>query len=142
VKKATIFIKEEEVKRNRYVVDASGKVLGRLAAKVAIYLEGKHKPIYTPHVDAGDYIVVVNAEKVVVTGKKFKQKMYFTHSGFPGGDRLLNFEKMMSKSPEKVIRLAVKGMLPHSRLGEKMIRKLKVFRGEKPEYQKWEKLEV
>jgi len=142
MKKTTIFVKEEEVKRNRYVVDASGKVLGRLAAKVAFFLEGKHKPIYTPHVDVGDYMVVVNAEKVIVTGKKFKQKKYFTHSGFPGGDRLLNFEKMMSKSPEKVIRLAVRGMLPHNRLGAKMIRKLKVFRGERPEYQKWEKLEV
>jgi len=138
----TVFAKEKEIVRNRFVVDASGKILGRLAAKVATYLRGKHKPIYTPQVDTGDYIVVVNAEKVRVGGKKVKQKMYFTHSGFPGGDRLLNFEKMMSKSPEKVIRLAVKGMLPHNRLGAKMIRKLKIFRGEKPEYQKWEKLEV
>ncbi|MGB9613475.1 MAG: 50S ribosomal protein L13 [Candidatus Margulisiibacteriota bacterium] len=141
-KKQTVFAREGEVKRRRYLLDAQGKVLGRLATKVATYLRGKHKPIYTPHVDCGDYVVVVNAEKVKVTGKKIKQKVYFTHSGFPGGDRILSFEKMITKCPEKVIELAVKGMLPHNRLGAKMIRKLKIYRGERPELKNWERLEV
>lgn len=141
-KSITFFANENKIKRERYVVDAAGKVLGRLASKVAVYLRGKHKAIFTPHVDCGDYVVVINAEKVKITGKKFKQKLYFTHSGFPGGDKLLSFEKMISTQPEKVVRLAIWGMLPHNRLGAKMIRKLKVFRGEKPEYNSWTKLEV
>lgn len=141
-RKFTVFARVGKIERKRYVVDATDKVLGRLASKIAVYLRGKHKPIYTPHVDCGDYVVVVNAEKVKVTGKKFKQKMYFTHSGFPAGDRLLSFEKMISKCPEKVVEVAVKGMLPHNRLGAKLMRKLKVFRGDRPEYHKWEKLEV
>jgi len=141
-KNKTIFIKAEDVKRQRYLVDASGKVLGRLASKVAVYLRGKHKPIFTPQTDCGDFLVIVNAEKIRVTGKKLKDKTYFTHSGFPGGDKLLNYEKMMANKPEKVIRLAVMGMLPHNRLGAKMLKKIKIFRGERPEYSKWSKLEV
>jgi large subunit ribosomal protein L13 len=123
-------------------VNAESKVLGRLATKVATYLRGKHKPLFTPHVDCGDYIVVINAEKVKVTGKKIKGKMYFTHSGYPAGDKMVCFEKMIATQPEKVIRLAVRGMLPHNRLGDKMINKLEIFRGEKPEYNKLTKLEV
>ena len=138
----TKFAKDKEIIREHYVVDASGKILGRLATKVANYLRGKQKPIFTPQTDCGDYIVVVNAEKVAVTGKKTKGKTYFTHSGYPGGDKLLTLEKMLSIKPEKVIQLAVAGMIPHNRLGSKVIRKLKIFRGERPEYAKWSKLEV
>ena len=138
----TVFTKSEDVQRERYLVDASGRILGRLASKVAVYLRGKHKPCFTPQTDCGDYVVVVNAEKVKVTGKKLKGKLYFTHSGYPGGDKLLSFEKMIATQPEKVVELAIAGMLPHNRLGAKMFKKLKVFRGERPEYNKWKKLEV
>jgi len=135
-------MKAEDVKRQHYLVDASGRVLGRLASKVAVYLRGKHKPIFTPQTDCGDFVVIVNADKIRVTGKKLKDKTYFTHSGFPAGDKILNYEKMMAKQPEKVVQLAVTGMLPHNRLGAKMLKKLKIFRGERPEYSKWSKLEV
>jgi len=141
-KNKTKFTSNQEIKRERYVVDASGKILGRLATKVSVYLRGKQKPIFTPQTDCGDYVVVVNAEKVKVTGRKIKDKMYFTHSGYPGGDKLLSLEKMMEIKPEKVIQLAITGMIPHNRLGAKVVKKLKVFRGERPEYKKWLKLEV
>ncbi|MBI5078825.1 50S ribosomal protein L13 [Candidatus Saganbacteria bacterium] len=141
-KRKTIFANHRNVKREKYLVDATGCVLGKLAVRVANYLRGKQKPIFTPQTDCGDYIVVVNAEKVKVTGNKIKDKMYFTHSGYPGGDKMLSFEKMIAMQPEKVIRLAVSGMIPHNRLGAKMIRKLKVFRGERHEYDKWSKLEI
>jgi len=124
------------------VVDASGKILGRLATKVANILRGKEKTIFTPQTDCGDYIVIINAEKIAVTGKKTKGKTYFTHSGYPGGDKLLTLEKMLQIKPEKVIQLAIAGMIPHNRLGSKVIKKLKVFRGDRPEYTKWSKLEV
>lgn len=139
-KRRTIFVKSSDVQRKRYIVDAAGKILGRMASLVAVYLRGKHKPNFTPQTDCGDFIVIVNAEKVAVSGKKLKQKLYFTHSGFPAGDKLFNYEKMMEKHPEKVVQLAVRGMLPHNRLGDKMIKKLKIFRGERPEFKKWEKL--
>ena len=138
----TVFAKAEEIKRGRYVVDASGKILGRLASKVAVYLRGKNKVIFTPQTDCGDYVTVINADKIRVTARKNKDKTYFTHSGYPGGDKLLSFEKMMEDKPEKVIELAVAGMLPHNRLGSKILTKMRVFRGERPEYKKWEKLEV
>ena len=138
----TVFARSEGLKRDWYLVDAAGCVLGRLATRVAAYLRGKHKPIFTPQTDCGDFIVVVNAEKVRVTGKKFKDKMYFTHSGYPAGDKMLSFEKMITGQPEKVVRLAIEGMLPHNRLGAKMIRKLKVYKGEPKEYNKIRKLEV
>ena len=124
------------------MVDASGKILGRLATKVANILRGKEKTIFTPQTDCGDYIVIINAEKIAVTGKKTKGKTYFTHSGYPGGDKLLTLEKMLQIKPEKVIQLAIAGMIPHNRLGSKVIKKLKVFRGDRPEYTKWSKLEV
>jgi len=130
------------VKREHYVIDAAGQVLGRLATKVSVYLRGKYKPIFTPQTDCGDYIVVVNAEKVRITGRKAKDKMYFTHSGYPGGDKLISFEKMIETKPEKVVQLAVAGMVPHNRLGAKVLKKLKVFTGERAEYKKWSKLEV
>lgn len=125
----TFSAKPAEVKRDWYVIDAKGKTLGRMATEIARRLRGKHKPEYTPHVDTGDYIVVVNAEKVHVTGKKTTDKIYYRHSGFPGGIKSLTFEKLIKKAPERVIQLAVKGMLPKNPLGRAMLRKLKVYAG-------------
>lgn len=141
-KRKTVFVKSQDVKRERYLVDAAGEVLGRLATKVAVYLRGKHKPIFTPQTDCGDFVVVVNAEKVRVSGKKVKGKMYFTHSGYPAGDKLISFEKMLAEKPERVVQLAIAGMLPHNRLGAKMIRKLKIFKGQPAQFGKLQKLEV
>ncbi|KTD49873.1 50S ribosomal protein L13 [Legionella sp. MW5194] len=125
----TFSAKSHEVKRDWYVVDASDKTLGRLATEIARRLRGKHKPEYTPHVDTGDYIVVTNAEKVTVTGRKFKNKMYYHHTGFPGGIKSESFDKMQARKPERIIELAVKGMLPKNPLGREMYRKLKVYAG-------------
>jgi large subunit ribosomal protein L13 len=125
----TFSAKAHEVKRDWFVVDASDKVLGRLATEIARRLRGKHKAEYTPHVDTGDYIVVTNAEKVRVTGNKFKDKMYYHHTGYPGGIKSASFEKMQEKNPVKIIELAVKGMLPKNPLGREMYRKLKVYQG-------------
>lgn len=143
-KNKTVYAKKENFIRNWYLVDAKNKILGRLAQRLAVYLRGKHKEIYSPHVDCGDFMLVVNAGKIRVTGKKQKQKTYFTHSGYPAGDKLLSFETMMAKSPAKVLRLAVAGMLPKNRLGRAMIKKLKVYAGEVHPHQaqKLEKLEV
>lgn len=138
----TIFTKSQGIQRKNYLVDAEGKILGRLAAKLAVYLRGKHKPIFTPQTDCGDNIVVVNAEKICVTGKKLKDKFYFTHSGYPGGDKMISLEKKLAAKPAEVIRMAVKGMLPHNRLSDKVIKKLKIFSGDRPEFKKWERLEV
>ena len=117
------------IKRDWYVVDANDKVLGRLATEVARRLRGKHKPEFTPHMDTGDYVVIVNADKVRVTGNKFKDKMYYRHSGFPGGLKKINFEKLQDKSPEMILERAIKGMLPKGPLGRAMFRKLKVYAG-------------
>lgn len=117
------------VKRDWYIVDAEGKTLGRLASEVAHRLRGKHKAEYTPHVDTGDFIIVVNAEKVAVTGSKATDKMYHSHSGFPGGIKSFSFEKMIQRAPTRVIELAVKGMLPKNPLGRAMAKKLKVYAG-------------
>ncbi|WP_455205358.1 50S ribosomal protein L13 [Kaarinaea lacus] len=125
----TFSAKPAEVKRDWYLIDATGKTLGRLATEVARRLRGKHKPEYTPHVDTGDYIVIVNAEKVRVTGNKTQDKMYYRHSGYPGGMKSASFEKMIQKAPERVIEIAVKGMLPKNPLGRAMYRKLKVYAG-------------
>lgn len=125
----TFVAKPETVKRDWYVVDAEGKTLGRLATEIARRLRGKHKPEYTPHVDTGDYIVVINAEKVAVTGNKAQDKMYYSHTGFPGGIKSISFEKLIAKKPEMVIQKAVKGMLPRGPLGRAMFRKLKVYAG-------------
>lgn len=125
----TFSAKPAEVKRDWYVVDAEGKTLGRLATEVARRLRGKHKAEYTPHVDTGDYIVVVNAEKVKVTGNKTTDKMYYRHTGYPGGIREINFEKLQERQPEMIIEKAVKGMLPRNPLGRAMFRKLKVYAG-------------
>lgn len=126
----TFSAKSETVKRDWYVIDAEGKTLGRLATEVARRLRGKHKAEYTPHVDTGDYIIVVNAEKVTVTGNKTSDKMYYSHTGYPGGIREINFEKLQARKPEMIIEKAVKGMLPRNPLGRAMFRKLKVYAGE------------
>lgn len=125
----TFSAKPETVKRDWYVVDATGLTLGRLATEVATRLRGKHKPEYTPHVDTGDYIVIVNAEKIHVTGNKVQDKMYYSHTGFPGGLKSMNFEKLNQRAPERIIELAVKGMLPRNPLGRAMYRKMKVYAG-------------
>ena len=125
----TFSAKPESVQRDWYVVDADGKTLGRLATEIASRLRGKHKPEYTPHVDTGDYIIVINAEKVAVTGNKRADKMYYSHSEFPGGLKQINFEKLIDKAPERIIERAVKGMLPRGPLGRAMYRKLKVYAG-------------
>ncbi len=125
----TFSAKPADVKHGWYVVDASGKTLGRLSTEIARRLRGKHKPEYTPHVDTGDYIVVVNAEKIHVTGKKMGDKVYYHHTGYIGGIRSITLEKLLHKAPERVIENAVKGMLPKNPLGRAMYRKLKVFKG-------------
>ena len=119
----------ETVTRDWFVVDADGKTLGRIATEIATRLRGKHKPEYTPHVDTGDYIIVINAEKVTVTGNKAKGKTYYSHSGFPGGIKQISFEKLQAHKPEMIIEKAVKGMLPKGPLGRAMFRKLKVYAG-------------
>ncbi len=121
--------KPHEVDRKWYIIDAEGKVLGRLATEIATLLRGKHKPTYTPHVDTGDYVIVINADKVVLTGKKLDKKYYKYHTGYPGGIKEIPYERLMEKNPEKAIELAVKGMLPKNSLGRQMIKKLKVYRG-------------
>ena len=127
----TFSAKAETVKRDWYVVDATDKTLGRLSTEIARRLRGKHKPEYTPHVDTGDYIVVINAEKVRVTGNKTTDKIYHHHTGYPGGLKSISFEKLILRAPERVIETAVKGMLPKNPLGRDMYRKLKVYAGEK-----------
>lgn len=125
----TFSAKAEAVQHDWYVVDAAGKTLGRLASEIALRLRGKHKVIYTPHVDTGDYIVVVNAEKIAVSGKKASDKMYHHHTGYPGGIKSISFEKLIDKAPQRALETAVKGMLPKNSLGRAMFKKLKVYAG-------------
>lgn len=125
----TFSAKPAEVQRDWFVVDADGKTLGRLATEIARRLRGKHKPVYTPHVDTGDYIVVINADKVRVTGRKETDKVYYKHSGFIGGMKSITLDKLRAKAPERIIETAVKGMLPKNPLGRAMYRKLKVYAG-------------
>lgn len=126
----TISANSETVQHDWYVVDASGKTLGRMAAEIAHRLRGKHKPEYTPHVDTGDYIVVINAEKIRVSGNKAKDKLYYHHTGYIGGIKSISFEKLIDKAPERVIQKAVKGMLPRGPLGRAMFKKMKVYAGD------------
>lgn len=126
---ATVSAKPALVKRNWFLVDATDKALGRMASEIAKRLKGKHKPIYTPHVDTGDYIIVINAEKVRVTGSKAEDKMYHRYTGYVGGLKSMSFREMRAKHPERVIENAVKGMLPKNPLGRAMFRKLKVYAG-------------
>ena len=125
----TFMAKKSDVKRNWYVIDAEGKNLGRVATKAATILRGKHKAIYTPHVDCGDYVIIINAEKVNLTGNKLDQKMYYNHSGYPGGLRERNAREMIENYPEEMMERAIKGMLPKGRLGRAMAKKLFVYRG-------------
>ena len=121
--------KQAEIERDWYVVDAEGETLGRLAARIAPILKGKHKPIYTPHLDCGDFVIVVNAEKVRVTGRKLDQKFYHRHSGYPGGLKSISLRDQLDKHPERVLEAAIRGMLPKNKLGRRMIKKLKVYAG-------------
>jgi len=140
----TFMAKPEEVKRKWYIIDAEGIVLGRLASEVAKILRGKNKPDFTPHVDTGDNVIVLNAEKVVLTGNKLEQKLYRHYSGFPGGMKEVKYKHFMVDRPEKAVELAIKGMLPKNSLGRAMFRKLKVYKGSEHEHeaQKPEKLEL
>ncbi len=125
----TYSAKPEEIVRKWHLVDADGQTLGRLASRIATILRGKDKPIYTPHLDCGDYVIVVNAEKIHVTGKKLDEKMYYRHSGYPGGLKAFTLREMLERTPERVITLAVKRMLPKNKLGRRMLKKLKVYAG-------------
>ena len=140
----TFVAKEQDVDRKWYVVDAENKVLGRLATQIAVRLRGKHKPIYTPHADTGDFIVVVNAKKVAMTGSKLDRKIYYRHSGYVGGLKEISARKLLEKKPEDIIRYAVKRMLPKNSLGRRQLKKLKIYAG--PEHphqaQQPEKLEI
>jgi large subunit ribosomal protein L13 len=131
----TYSVKAGEIERKWYVVDARGKVLGRIATEIARILRGKHKPIYTPHLDTGDFVVVINAAEVEVTGRKSEQKTYFRHSGYMGGEKHIPFRRMQDNHPERVIELAVKGMLPKNALGRQMRRKLRVYAGSEHPHQ-------
>ncbi|MBD3290158.1 50S ribosomal protein L13 [candidate division KSB1 bacterium] len=140
----TITPKQQDIERKWYVVDANGEILGRIASKVAQILRGKHKPMYTPHLDVGDHVIIINADKVRVTGRKPDQKRYYRHSGYPSGLRSKTLGLLMHEKPEWVLEHAIKGMLPHNRLGRKMFKKLKIYSGEQHPHgsQKPEKLEI
>jgi large subunit ribosomal protein L13 len=125
----TFVAKEHEVEKNWYLIDASDKILGRLASEIATILRGKHKPIFAPHMDAGDYVIVVNADKVALTGDKLDKKIYYRHSGYVGGLRQATAKEVLQKKPEDLIRLAVKGMLPKTSLGRRQLKKLKIYVG-------------
>lgn len=125
----TYSAKKGEVSRDWFVVDAGGKVLGKVASEIAARLRGKHKPVYTPHIDTGDFIIVVNADKVVLTGKKLTDKVYYHHSGYPGGIKAITAGKLLEEKPVEVLRKAVQGMLPKNSLGRKMLTKLKIYAG-------------
>jgi len=131
----TYVAKPGDVEKKWYIVDATDKTLGRLATQIASVLRGKHKPQYTPHEDVGDYVIVVNAEKIQVTGRKLEQKVYYRHSGYPGGIRGVTLQDQLNRHPERVIEHAVKGMLPHGPLGRRMFKKLKVFVGPEHSHQ-------
>ena len=140
----TYVAKEQDIEKKWYVVDAENQVLGRLATQIAVRLRGKHKPIYTPHADTGDFIVVVNAKKITMTGSKLDKKMYYRHSGYVGGLKQISARKLLEKKPEEIIRYAVKRMLPKNSLGRRQLKKLKIYAG--PEHphqaQQPEKLEI
>lgn len=131
----TFMAKAQDIQRKWYIIDAADKTLGRLATEAANILRGKHKPIFTPHVDTGDHVIVINAEKVHLTGKKLWQKEYITHSRFPGGLKRTSYGTMLKTKPERIVEKAIKGMLPHNRLGDDMYRKLKVYRGSQHPHQ-------
>lgn len=138
----TYMAKPEDINKKWYVVDASGMVLGRLASQVASVLRGKNKPTYTPNVDTGDFVIIINCDKVVLTGKKLEQKLYKSFSGYPGGLKETTYDKLMEKKPEFAVFKAVKGMLPHNALGREMIKKLKVFKGSEHNHQAQQPVEL
>jgi len=144
VNKCTVMQKKEEVTRNWYEIDAEGKILGKIATEIAVRLMGKHKPSYTPHVDGGDYVVVINADKFAVTGNKMLDKKYYRHSGYPGGLKVRNLEEMLEKKPTEIIRKAVERMLPKNKLGNQMINRLKIYTGNEHNHvaQKPERIEL
>ena len=131
----TYTARAEDIEQEWFLVNAEGKTLGRLASEIAQVLRGKHKPIYTPHLDCGDFVIVVNAEKVRVTGRKLDQKMYYRHTGYPGGIKSISLRNQLQKHPERVLQAAVRGMLPKNRLGRKMLKKLKVYAGDSHPHQ-------
>jgi len=131
----TVSAKESEVEKNWWVVDASGQTLGRLASQIAMILRGKHKPLFTPHIDCGDFVVVVNADKINLATKRAEQKVYIRHTGYPGGQRETSFRDMNEANPERVIELAIRRMLPKNRLGRRLITKLKVYAGDQHPHQ-------
>lgn len=126
----TFTAKTAEIEREWYVIDAEGQTLGRLASRIAPIIKGKHKPIYTPHLDCGDYVIIINADKVRVTGQKMEQKFYYRHSGYPGGIKSISLRDQLARYPERVLQSAIKGMLPKNKLGRRMIKKLKVYAGD------------
>ena len=131
----TYTVKPGDIERQWYLVDAEGQTLGRLASRISTILKGKHKPIYSPHVDVGDYVVIINADKVHVTGRKMLQKIYHHHSGYPGGLKSINLRDLMQRHPTRAVEFAVKGMLPKNRLGRRMFKKLKVYAGSEHPHQ-------
>jgi large subunit ribosomal protein L13 len=131
----TYTARAEDMEREWFLVDAEGKTLGRLASGIAQVLRGKHKPIYTPHLDCGDYVIVVNADKVQVTGRKLDQKMYYHHTGYPGGIKSISLRNQLQKHPKRVLQAAVRGMLPRNRLGRRMLKKLRVYVGDSHPHQ-------
>ncbi len=140
----TYMAKKENIERKWWIVDAEDKIVGRVASKIATILRGKNKPIYTPHVDTGDFVIVINADKMRFTGRKLEDKKYYSHSGYMGGIKEITAKKLFEKKPEEIIRKAVKGMLPKNKLGRKMFKKLKVYSGTEHPHsaQKPEKLEI
>ncbi len=133
--RTTYMAKPSEIKRNWYIIDAAGRPLGRVATEAASLLKGKHKPEYTPHLDSGDHVIILNAEKVVLTGRKLEQKFHYRHSGYPGGIRKVDYATLLYKKPDKAVYLAVRGMLPHNRLGRAMLKKLRVYRDDQHPHQ-------
>ncbi len=132
---STFMATPQNIERKWYVLDAANKPLGRLATEAARLLRGKHKPTFTPNVDTGDHVIIINAEKVRLTGKKIEQKVYYHHSGYPGGLKAVGYKTLLQKNPERAIELAVKGMIPHNKLGSQVFRKLKVYRGSEHPHQ-------
>ena len=132
---STYMAKPSEVEKKWYVLDASDKPLGRVASEAARLLRGKHKPTFTPHIDTGDHVIVINAEKAILTGKKLDQKYYYHHSGYPGGIKSISYRRLMETKPELAMELAIKGMIPHNRLGRQIMKKVRVYRGEEHRHQ-------
>lgn len=131
----TYMAKPSEVEKKWYVLDAEGKVLGRVASEAAKLLRGKHKPIFTPHIDAGDYVIIINADKAILTGNKLDQKHYYRHSGYPGGLKAAPYRRLMEQRPELAMELAVKGMIPHNRLGRQIMKKVRIYAGPEHRHQ-------